>query len=298
MTTSRCRTLVRATLVSAVSIVIGLALAESSARGPEVAAVVEGVAVRMSDIAVSEEEAGFRFRMAKGREPRTSEDERHVEALRADLALRHLAARIRSIVFEKQRHRLGIVVTDAEVSEKWRSLTRGLDLSKAIEQQRASLGPLLSALTAVYEKGEDKNVAYEKHLAGRMTPTEWEVQLRYYRTANRRKILVDAVKQTPDDLRKPDPGVRPMLIQEKMNDAIDSEIAREDAEFREYKRLIAAKSPAEMLQRFGRNYLGAKRDAWWRDRYREADIAIVDGRFKAVLGLLLGDSASPSPSTN
>lgn len=206
-----------------------------------------------------------------------------------------MAERIRKIVFEQQQHRLGITVTDQEVQARWEKLTKGVDKDAAVQQQREMIGPLLSALQAVYEKGMDEQAAYEQFVARSMSREEWTIQLHYYRTPARRQILVNTMSQGASDLSRPDAGFADVLRQEKMNDAVDREIAIGDAEFRRYREALAKGEKPE--GRFPPNYLEMKRHEWWADQYRKANITVMDERYRPVVDSLrspAGEATTPT----
>lgn len=251
-----------------------------------IVAIVEEVKIKYKDVQVTPQEALFRYKLSKGRGPSTEPEMMEMEQLRRHEEVERLAEKIRGIIFRKQKARFGIEVTEAELAERWSILTKGVDLSAAAEQRRQMIEPLLMALKAVYEKGEDKDTVYKNLLANRMTLQEWEIQLRYYRTRKRRKILEDALKQRTADLRKPDEGIRALLVREKMNEAIDREIAKTDPQFAEYKTLLEKDPKNEKLHQFDPNYLDFKRWTWWQEQYRKAKIEIKNQQFKDVFQIL------------
>lgn len=172
---------------------------------------------------------------------------------------------------------------------------KGVDKDAAVQQQREMIGPLLSAVQAVYEKGMDEQAAYQQFVAHSMSREEWTIQLHYYRTPERRQILVNTMNQSASDLSRPAAGFADVLRQEKMNDAVDREIAARDAEFQRYKEALAKGEKPE--GRFPPNYLEIKRHEWWTDQYRKANIIIIDERYRSVvdsLRSLAGEATTPT----
>jgi hypothetical protein len=261
------------------------------ANNSAVVATIEGINIRYEEVQVPPHEAMFLYKLSKGRKPITEDDMLEVHQIRQRLEMDTLAERLRSIIFEKQKARLRVNVDETEVYERWGTLKKEVDFDEAIKQQRQMIEPLLLALKAVYEKKEDRDAVYRNLLADKMTVQQWEIHLNYYRTPERRKILEDALKQTCEDLRKLDKGtrigIRAMLVNEKMNQAIDQEIMKTDSQFVKFKALLREDEKSDNLRSRASQYINSKRKDWWRDQYSKAKIQVKDDRFQDIVNRLL-----------
>lgn len=252
----------------------------------DIVATVSGVEILRSNIAVPSEEARFRYKLKTG-QPSEAGQEGEIEELRQQLEIRRLATEIRRIVVGRTKARLGVSATEAEVLGRWRELTLGVDFDAVARQQSDSIAPLLAALKAVHEQGKDARKVYDTFLFDRMTLQEWEVQARYYRTPGRRRALERALEETGDDLSNPDAGVRAMVEGEKLGEAIDAEIAKDDPSFAEYLELRGSNVIGEQQGEYPPYYLEGTRAKWWSEQYRDANIEILDERYNEVLHLLV-----------
>ncbi len=261
-------------------------------QAPEpVVAIVFGVEIVHNDIAVTVDEAEFRYKLKTEHSIEIGQ-EHEIEALRQQLEIGRLASEIRQIVVRRVKARLGVSVSDAEVLSRWQRLTRGVDLDSAARQQRDHIAPLLAALKTVHEDGKGEREVYNTFLSDKMTFREWEIQARYYRTPNRLRILEQALEQTGQDLLNPDPGFRAMLEGEQLSQAIDEEIAKNDPSFAEYVKLRDSNLDDERLRAYPPNYLEEMRANWWGEQYQEAKIEILDGHYNEVLDLFVQSKKS------
>ncbi len=258
-----------------------------------VVAEVNGAQIRCGDVQVPLADAQFRFKLTHGHEPQSEVEVRAVEQLQVELEQRRLAEKLHRTIYEGQRKRLGVDASAAEVATRWGELTKSADPEAAAAKQKAMLSRVLDALTRVYQQGENSDVVYERLLAHDITKQEWEVHLHYFNTVRRRQILEKQIAKSASEFTKPDAGIRALIVQEKMQNAIDREIARVDPTFARYLELSKTDPKNVWLSRLPSDYAEAKRHEWWVQRYRESNIRIREPRYRDALRFLIGDSNVP-----
>ena len=254
-------------------------------NGKKIVAVVEGIEIEYQKVA--EDQIIFLFKLANGYEPGTKAERMEIENERMNREKEIIASRIRGVIFDKQKERFAIKITEKELAARWKELSIESDFDKAAKETRNSIRVLLPALKSVYEDGEDKDAVYNKLLVDKMTKLDWEIQHNYYRTPEMRKALEDGLKISGDDLRKPNIASRAMVEREEINKYIDLEISNKDSEFAEYKNILEKDPKNKKLQKFDPNYIEAQRHRWWQEQYKKSKIEIKDDRFKDVIQMLM-----------
>lgn len=274
-----------------------------SLRGQEqppdsVVAVVEGRKVTYKEIRMPPESLRLQYRLKYGKDPKSKGELEQLAGLAEKSEKGLLASRIKSIIRARQVERFGIIVTNEELEERQRQLFSGVDLEAALTKQREALTPLIQALRAVLRKEMDQKLAYETYLVGHMPYEHWLVQMQYYNTPKRMVMLEEYLQKTPQEIRKPDAGTRAWVEEKKLNERIEAELAQADPEFSEYMRARRSKDieTARKIEGANPNYLEAKRAEWWRQRYAEADIQILDKKYDEVLRLLVSPVSPARPA--
>ncbi len=234
---------------------------------------VNGTAISSRDVRVEEDQAVFNYRLShSGKNPQPQEIERLTKELREKMFIEKL----RKIIWRQKVTEFKIAASDAEVNARWQQITNGIDAAAWLEKQRALDEPLLEALKAVYEKGEDSHDAYNRFLKSKMSEREWAGYLHYFSTLKRRNMLVKDMAQTREDLRHPAPGVREMVLQEKLEARIDADLAGSDPRFADYQSLAKKQPSGAVIATYPPNYLTLERDKWWWRQYRDAKVEIND----------------------
>jgi len=254
-------------------------------NGENIVGIVEETEIKHKKIPI--DQIIFLFKLVRGDEPETEAEKLEVEKERKNKEKELIVENIRSIIYDKQVARFGIKVTKKELVERLNVVTEGFDFDAEAKEIREIVLPLLTALKLVYEEGEDKDEVYNKLLTDKITKHDWEVHHNYYRTPEMRKVLERGLTVTADDFKKPNKATRAMVESQKLDEAIDKEIAKKDPEFAEYKTLSENDPKNKKLQQFNPNYLDIKRGLWWQEQYKKAKIEIKDDRFRDVLRMLI-----------
>lgn len=260
---------------------------------PEIVAVVEGIRISSKEIEVPHDGVLIQYRLVRGQTSADAEDDEKLAEFKEEIKQQRVVAKIKDIIFNKKVIEFGISVSRLEMIQRWEQLTANANFAASVEAQRELLEPLLAALRAVHENGDDKNIVYERTLRNRMSATEWEVHVNYYSTLKRRQILEQAIAQSDDDLKRPDPGVQGIIIREKMNERIDAEISVQDTRFRQYRDLLVRNTDHHNLD-MGElaDYIAVKRAEWWLQQYRNAQVEIGDSTLRDAWSAYLQKDAS------
>ncbi|MGH9794317.1 MAG: hypothetical protein ACRD5G_06065 [Candidatus Acidiferrales bacterium] len=261
-----------------------------------VVAFVEGRKITYKDIRMPDESLRLKYRLIHGKFPESRAEEDKLALLSEKTEKELLTSKMKSIIRQDQIARFGIVVTKEEMAERKRALLEGIDLGSELAKEQERITFLLQALTAVMRNEMSGKEAYERYLSDHFSYEEWLAHKQYYNTPKRIAMLEGLLKMTPEDLRKPDVGTRAWVEGEKLNEKIDAELAQTDAEFAEYlgARRTNDVETAQKIEGTNPNYLQAKRAEWWRQRYAEANIQILDKKYADVLQRLVSPVASPA----
>ncbi len=283
----------RVTVLAANTVILFsvIALAEeggssANARHDVAVAIVNGHEVPYSAIKVATEMARIRFAYEHERDPRTESDIAEVETIRRQYEVKRLADHIRTTIREQQIDRFNISCTDSELKIRWERLLEDRDPLASQAARNAKISNLLACLTAVHEEAADADVVYETQLSFKLTRKQWRAVVRQYRSPEQRAALSKILAEKIPDLDDYRDAVTTVLLSEKLDAAIEKELAQTDSEFAEHIRLSASDPGNEKLRSKGPTYKAAKRHEWWQARYREADIKIADDRFRQALRLL------------
>lgn len=217
---------------------------------------------------------------------------------RADEELR-LKQWILSLVSARVRQKLGVGVTDDDLSQVVRAETSGLgDLDWAVHQihdQAQQTAACLSGCEAVYDRGEDPDSAFETYVRGKAPRSMWDSLLPAVRLKSQRD---DLARQIDENLSLTvasltDPGkYRNVALSRNTQIAVLRRLAATNAAVKAFVATIKPPTGITdvlpiMPARVRRAY-----DAWWRAEYASAQIVVLDPRFQDIYSQL----AIPAPA--
>lgn len=199
---------------------------------------------------------------------------------------RNLAMRIRGTVFLQMCAKYGIVPTDSVIVQEAVKLVAIARPESAAAVEEGRLVSLMQALDDIYDRGIPPDSAYAMHLAGKYEPSVWETKLlKYSDPALRERLRRNLQRDWRSEVDFQ--GAAAEWVQyNKMNDFVDREIAKEDED---YRRFLAGETTGVLRHNPG--YDWEMRERWWQQRFREADIEILDERYRGALDILF--KASP-----
>lgn len=249
-----------------------------------IVAVVDEHAIPYSAISVTPEMAKERFVFEHEREPESAGEFQEVKGIQHRCETQRLLRRIRAIIRETQIDRFGIRVTEDDIRERWETMKRReRSLPPTEVTSAAKLTALCDGLKAVYEGGRDADGVYTQLLERKMSREEWKAALRQYRSPRMRKELEVLREKGERGLEGMRDDVREILREEKLGRAIAEELERTDPELTEAVRRVKSEPLDLEARRQWLRMRTEKRNAWWQQRYREAQIEIKDERFTDVL---------------
>jgi hypothetical protein len=241
---------------------------------------VYGEEIRYSDIKVPYSSAVKRFESENGRSPSGPEDEAAVEQIRRESETSNLRKRIESAIRDAEAARLGVAVSQEEISERIDRLLASRDSNVVVDRRNQKLQRLLNALNEVYNNGADPNDVYERKLKEFYSTDEWLAAQRQFRDENARHVLEQSIVGATRETLESDVGsLRSLLLAEKLDKAIDQEIAREDDEYDQYLAATSKKHGDDGFRRPDRSFEWMKRQEWWESRHAAANVEILDPRF-------------------
>jgi hypothetical protein len=261
-------------------------------------ATVAGQKITYSEVSISPEIAQSQFESLS----QTSQQDQAapkpgltLQGVQHNMDRERLFITIHQIVRAKTVRNLGIKVSPQELQQRWRRDTHGMDFVAMAKEQSQQARVLLTALDAVHLKGEDKDAVYNRSLREILPPPQWEIMLTAYRTPESRKPLKLLTRLTAQDF-KPDKSFETLIIDERLQSAIDKQIASSDHRF-----ATSAATPGKKPQdkrnglylRSDFEYQQRKRQEWWQRQYRASNIQIKDESFKDVLSLLFTPVQKP-----
>jgi len=270
-------------------LLIGPCLGQAPQAAPTGAvATVDGQTIPRSQISVGDNTLKAWFHRKYGRYPGNG-DEATLAGERTAEEQKKLAAAIKSKVRSEVLTDHGITVSDAEVLEKQRELSKGAS-PETLAQQKAQVEPLIQALKAVQGKQMTGDEAYQKFLAKSMPYDSWLIQEDTYSNPAMMKALELLAGQTLQDLQtKPDDGVRIMLIGEKVGQIIDADRAAQNPAYREYLDAVKNNDLTRIKYFDSHNpkFREKEQAVWWADRIAKAKIEILDPHLSGARDLLV-----------
>lgn len=157
--------------------------------------------------------------------------------------------------------------------------------SQSLAKRRQKLEPLIQALKAVQARRMSGDEAYQQFLAKFMSYDDWLVQQDTYSRPELMMALELLADQTLHDIQtRPDNGVRITLIEEKVGQKIDAEIAATNPDYKDY--LKAAQDNDEVgmksISEHHPDYVAKEHAKWWSERLSKTKIEVIDQRFSGV----------------
>jgi hypothetical protein len=210
--------------------------------------------------------------------------------------MKSLAVRIRYIVREHELTTRGVSVSDQEVSaELQRQWNAGM--GSAIEEFRPQNKALLEAFAEVYDKKQDPDDVYRRKLKGLMQLDAWESNLILMRSPERRRQLEAEVQSNEAAMEAHKPAIRYELRCRKLAQLIDHELAETDDRYRTALAEIDDLATPPERAREAHGYVRLRREGWWVERIRIANVQILGQEFHDVLReLRLTDPPVSRPS--
>ncbi len=242
------------------------------AREPLQVATVNGVAVKKT--VVAQEVVVTIFRIRHGRDPETADDEREMISEQQQMECRDFRQHFYDTIQADEIKKRGISVSDEELDERAREMMKGREPEAEAARLRDLSAARVAALREVYERGADPEQTYARYLAGRgVTESEWRGDLATGRTSEARALIERGTLVTGAMLRAPTRNLRGQMEVEKMDAAIDRELANGDPVF---ARFLAESQRKGSMSVDHIEYLTAKRREWWKARYGELNVVVVD----------------------
>jgi hypothetical protein len=220
----------------------------------------------------------------RGGQPGVPPDEAEVAQAQARLECGTITGQIRDAVLALLIQEKGISVSEAELDEQARARSLGAEFQAAAERQQALNAAMAEGLSLVYDHGENPDTVYESSQAVRgYSRATWESYLAQGKSASFRVYLSQAAGRVP---KPPDTalraGLRPALEVEKLDRAIDRDLAANDQLFETYVAEMEASKAAHpdghsfTMSTDHYRYVRAKREAWWKARYSDLDVTVSD----------------------
>jgi hypothetical protein len=161
------------------------------------------------------------------------------------------------------------------------------------------------------DQGQDPDKVYQAQIAPLGQPKNvWEANLVQWRDPESRaklaKTAATFTKLTAADMNKGmAKATQELLEKQKLDDAVDTQLAAEDPQFRtyldEWRKGFVRPTPFEWkgpsnMEASHLNYLKAKRDEFWRARYAEQQVTLNDPTLadQCNLGTTLGAKVAGS----
>lgn len=246
---------------------------------------------------ISRSSAVARFRLRNLRAPSGPADEQQVANLLAQATCDYIKGQIQSAAITAQERRFAISVSTAEGEALWRQYWTLHDAEAEAKTARDNATAYVMALTQVYDNGMDPQEAYQRFVRPQGIPENvWQANLELGRTPEGRAKLGALGSVTADALRKSASGVQAqvgLLEKQRLDDAVDQEIASTDPTFRAYvdelhrntTKPTPFSSTTKMQPLDQKKYIDTKRAEWWASRYAEVNLVLYDASIATQCGL-------------
>ncbi len=262
--------------------------------GDMTVATVNGSSISYSTINVDEKELVARFMRSHGREPQSESDMRAIMADRLKIEKENLLRSIRLTIRQQQITRFNISPTDKEVETRWNRWLNDreqegepVDIESMPDRHKAFVTTVLAAMEEVVVKGQNIDTVYDRTLADVMSRKEWHLRVKHDSSPERRQALRQSLDWSATQLLDPIKDFLPVVFDEQLNKAIEFDLIKIDREFAEYMRLTDSDPMNEKVRSKSAMYKKAKRQEWWNDQYRAADVLVNIDRFADVQNMLL-----------
>ncbi len=255
--------------------------AEEQPGGAATLILVNGEPITDRVLRITDDTVRAKFSISSGRAPDVLKDAHELRDLRQQLESKALARAVRVLIKEQQVRRFGIHLSEEDLRERWKSVSRNI---RPVEDDRAraKARALCAGLSAVYDAGEDAEAVYSRELALVLSREEWQSHLERTSSPVARAQMRASLESNEWTFEEGREVIRQVLTDERLSQAIDVELIRSDPAYAEYVRLAAGDPPSPTVAEKGPQYRRAKQHEWWRARYREAQIEVLDARFQSV----------------
>ena len=252
------------------------ASAQTGKELPRSVAIVDGVRITEKDVLFDEKSLPNLFFGEYGRDPAGPDDQATMETTKWDLQCGGLVDGITRVLVDEEASRRKIGVSQDEATQDYQSKLRQADPERSAAQTRATAKALLAALDEV-AKGADPEEVYRRRLAERgVNERAWEVTRREAADPVYRGRLERLTTVTGAIPAKAPAGYEWNVLRDKVYAAIEQDIAASDARVAQFldERKGAGGSPASHV-----GYVDKKRFEWYRRRYAELDVTILNPGF-------------------
>jgi hypothetical protein len=215
------------------------------------------------------------MRLEHGHEPATPADEAELQTRIIKRICGGVRSAITQAAFDQAIVDLGIVVTDEDVA-KVRQSIKPLDANAESARIIAHTQLMISALTAVFDRGQDQHQVWLDTLKPKgITEAEWYSYRDQWQNPNQRATILRRLNETPDRIASQIASVdlKRTAIGRKLNEEVDRRISSDDPG-------LMSRSPAECTK-----YMESKRIQWWQARYSKIDVVLNDHQLSATCGL-------------
>jgi hypothetical protein len=197
--------------------------------------------------------------------------------------VRRVAEAAMAVVRKKTMAEVGIAApTSAEIAQKRRELVAAVPASEVARVAQES-NAILAAVDAMVREGATAEEAYKRHLSGTtLSLQSWKTSVSNYKNEQSLQLLKRLASSDPSALYTDD-LVRHLLQNERLENAIDRQLATDDAEFA--RRWRATVKPLALPPE-DYAYIMSARQRWWRARFARAHVVVVDAAFALVPELL------------
>ena len=263
-------------------------------------ATVFGHVIRYADIEADRSSVDAQFLDRYNRTPQGGVDDTLWSTLRHEIEMRRLAIRIRRFVRANEIATRKIVISTEAIEIEWQK-TLDSGLRAAIREDRPRLSRILAALAKVYDEKQDAATVYQDALVDVLSKDEWNTWVTSNRDpAERRALgelyLAEKPMMTPS-LRG---GIRESLQNRELDQSIDDELKRGDPSFADARRILDGPAGADLRSEkvsAAYQYIRARREEWWIDRCRRADVRVTSPDFEKWLDVFRGaNSAATRPN--
>lgn len=258
-----------------VSIAIGQTIGDDS-----VIVLVNGEPTRYESVRVRPEMVEERFQKLCGGSSSVVPDRNELARLRREMEVKRTCTRIKGVIVRQITARLGADPTNEEVAALVEQMNQAPESRVSSEKARTAIAAIVDGLDDVAEERLDPKQVYDANLVGIISWDEWLLRVQHESSPERRRLLRQILELPNTELVNVVDVARARLGMEKLLAVVDAELIRTDPEFADHVHRAAVDPSDPKVQERGPLYRDAKRDEWWKQRFREAKVEIKDERFK------------------
>lgn len=266
-----------------------LLLARGIEEGDPIVARVGQVEIRASEVDVSEDTVLKNLRMYRAAGIAvvdSAPDHERLEEMKWEQSNGRLASRIRDIVEQAAMARYRVVASPKEIGEEMERAGFS-EPDSLIREAQGIYEALNEAVVDYFERGVSKDSAYARHLQGKMDRRTWEMHCITYEDSTWRAGLKRWGEIDWKDMDFTG-AATDFINQQKLDSLVVELLKRESEEYRRYRESVGT-GVSDSL--YPLDFDVRMRERWWQQRFREADIEILDERYRGALDILF--KASP-----